>query len=300
MKYSSLIQIFMVVLFFLFMSTGCAQSKNMTRNDTVIDEQPIDDTSDFGSTAVGDTAADSSDFGADNGWGNDEVADTATSNDDGYIVGAAGGAATADATGNCSWYGREFHGRKTASGETFDMYALSAAHRTYPFGTLLKVTNLDNGKSVQVKVNDRGPYKDDRILDVSYAAGRELGMLAKGVAPVSIQILSMPTGNSTVPASGYSDSVVDPYDEPYTPVATDPAPVVNSGAYALQCGAFYSKVNADSLREKLEGMFQNPVVVVKENDLYKVRILNISTKGEASQYKQILAGENIPGYLIEN
>lgn len=92
-------------------------------------------------------------------------------------------------TGVASYYGAKFHGRKTANGETFDMYGLSAAHRLLPFGTRLKVTNLANGKSVVVKVNDRGPFVDDRILDLSYGAAKELDMLGTGLASVQIEIL---------------------------------------------------------------------------------------------------------------
>ncbi|NUQ80703.1 MAG: septal ring lytic transglycosylase RlpA family protein [Bacteroidetes bacterium] len=92
-------------------------------------------------------------------------------------------------TGVASYYGAKFHGRKTANGETFDMYGLSAAHRLLPFGTRLKVTNLANGKSVVVKVNDRGPFVDDRILDLSYGAARELDMLGTGLANVQIEII---------------------------------------------------------------------------------------------------------------
>lgn len=92
-------------------------------------------------------------------------------------------------TGVASYYGAKFHGRKTANGETFDMYGLSAAHRLLPFGTRLKVTNLANGKSVVVKVNDRGPFVDDRILDLSYGAARELDMLGTGLATIQIEIL---------------------------------------------------------------------------------------------------------------
>jgi rare lipoprotein A len=91
--------------------------------------------------------------------------------------------------GKASYYGDEFHGRKTASGETFDMYKLSAAHRTFPFGTLLRVTNLKNNKEVDLKVNDRGPFVDDRILDLSYGAAKELDSVMDGVIDVKIEVL---------------------------------------------------------------------------------------------------------------
>ncbi|RMG66861.1 MAG: septal ring lytic transglycosylase RlpA family protein [Calditrichaeota bacterium] len=91
--------------------------------------------------------------------------------------------------GRASYYGADFHGRKTANGETFDMNAFTAAHRQWPFGTLCKVTNLQNGKSVVVRVNDRGPFVEGRIMDLSYGAARELGALKDGIIPVRIEIL---------------------------------------------------------------------------------------------------------------
>ncbi len=92
-------------------------------------------------------------------------------------------------TGMCSYYGEKFHGRTTANGEIFDMYALTAAHKKLPFGTVIKVTNLQNGMSITVRVNDRGPFVKGRILDLSYAAAQEVGMIRTGVAKVAIVIV---------------------------------------------------------------------------------------------------------------
>ena len=94
-----------------------------------------------------------------------------------------------EAEGVASWYGREFHGRSTSSGEPYDMYAMTAAHRTLPLPTYLEVVNLDNGRRVVVRVNDRGPFHDGRLLDVSYAAAWKLGMLGAGTARVRIRAL---------------------------------------------------------------------------------------------------------------
>lgn len=94
--------------------------------------------------------------------------------------------------GYASYYGKEFHGKKTASGEIFDMYQLTAAHRTLPLGTICRVTNLDNHKSVIVKINDRGPFVEGRILDLSYGAAKALGGLSRGVIPVRIEVLKYP------------------------------------------------------------------------------------------------------------
>ena len=92
-------------------------------------------------------------------------------------------------TGMCSYYGEKFHGRTTANGEIFDMYALTAAHKKLPFGTVIKVTNLDNGMSTTVRINDRGPFVKGRILDLSYAAAQKVGMIRTGVAKIAIVIV---------------------------------------------------------------------------------------------------------------
>jgi rare lipoprotein A len=95
-------------------------------------------------------------------------------------------------TGLASWYGRKFHGRKTASGETFDMNAMTAAHRSLPLNCYVKVTNKSNGKSVVVKVNDRGPFHGKRVLDLSYGAAKKLGITSEGVGNVAIERVSGP------------------------------------------------------------------------------------------------------------
>jgi len=91
--------------------------------------------------------------------------------------------------GSASWYGREYHGRPTASGERFNMRALTAAHQTLPLGTRVKVTNLENGRAVVVRINDRGPFLKGRIIDLSYGAARRLGMVEDGVVKVGLQLL---------------------------------------------------------------------------------------------------------------
>ena len=95
-------------------------------------------------------------------------------------------------TGVASWYGRQFHGRKTASGDTFDMNELTAAHRSLPLNCYIRVTNKDNGKSVVVKVNDRGPFHGNRVLDLSYGAAKRIGITSAGTAKVSIERVDGP------------------------------------------------------------------------------------------------------------
>ena len=92
-------------------------------------------------------------------------------------------------TGQASWYGKARHGELTASGEHFDMHALTAAHRTLPFGTIVRVTCLETGKSVNVRINDRGPFRGGRIIDLSYEAARRLGILARGTARVELTVI---------------------------------------------------------------------------------------------------------------
>ncbi len=94
-------------------------------------------------------------------------------------------------SGIASFYSEEFNGRKTANGEIFDMYDLTAAHRTLPFNTILRVTNLENGKEVQVRVNDRGPFVGNRVIDLSLGAAREIDLVASGTAEVTLEVVEM-------------------------------------------------------------------------------------------------------------
>lgn len=135
------------------------------------------------------------------------------------MVTAAALNADSELQGVASWYGGKFHGRLTSSGEVFDTNDLTAAHKSLPFGTIVKVTNLDNGKSVVVRINDRGPFVEGRIIDLSRAAAEALGMLGLGVAHVSLEIVSFATDKEL---------------------------------YAIQVGAYGLEKNADRARESLE------------------------------------------------
>lgn len=134
-------------------------------------------------------------------------------------------------TGLASWYGHPYHGRQTASGEVYDMADLTAAHRTLPFGSRLLVTNLDAGQTVEVRVNDRGPFADGRILDLSWGAARVLGAVGPGVIPVRTRLVALP---GTEARGG--------------PSAGGPAPPP-IGAFVIQLGAFASRERADALRQ---------------------------------------------------
>ena len=126
--------------------------------------------------------------------------------------------------GTASWYGIPFNGRRAANGEIFDMNTLVAAHRTLPFGSILRVTNLNNGREVEVRVIDRGPFVGDRILDLARAAAVSLDMIGMGTAPVRIELLSGPS-----PAGG---------------------------EFTVQVGAFADRANAEHLRDRLLAAYQ--------------------------------------------
>lgn len=204
--------------------------------------------------------------------------------------------------GMASWYGRAFHGKRTASGERFDMNELTAAHRTLPFGTILEVKNLDNDKTVKVRINDRGPYREGRILDLSYAAARRLDMLGAGKAMVGIHILKKGTGETNFrktaddiePASGGDDE----YESDDDDLTRDER--VRTGRFALQAGAFYSRVNARRLKDKIEELTHRPVVIVRDGDLYKVRIHAIASKKELEKVRDALNDENISSFTVKD
>ncbi len=129
-------------------------------------------------------------------------------------------------TGEASWYGEPYHGRRAASGEIYDMEQFVAAHRTLPFQTWIEVTNLDNGKKVDVRIIDRGPFAEHRILDLSRAAAREIGLLQTGVAKVELRVIEPPKNPPSPPSS------------------------FNAG-FTVQAGAFRDRDRADALRASL-------------------------------------------------
>ena len=165
--------------------------------------------------------------------------------------------------GIASWYGKKFHGRRTSSGETYDMYAMTAAHKTLILPVYVEVTNLENGKKVVVKVNDRGPFHENRIIDLSYSAAIKLDVIAKGTALVKIRVVD----------PGYTSGQVS--KKRGAPVETH-SPDVLAGGFYIQVGAFSELDNAENLRRKLNGIGDSLVkisqVVVDNRSLYRVRI----------------------------
>lgn len=157
------------------------------------------------------------------------------------------------ATGTASWYGKQFHGKKTSSGERFDMNALSAAHTVLPIPSYARVTNLANGKSVVVRVNDRGPFHAGRIIDLSYAAAQKLDMTASGMAQVQVESLvaGVPLPPTTVAKSTSSSSSASPSPAPSSSASTPPpsfTPYSGDKGYFVQLGSFGNADNAETLR----------------------------------------------------
>jgi rare lipoprotein A len=161
------------------------------------------------------------------------------------------------ARGIASWYGGDFHGLSTSSGETYDMHAMPAAHTTLPLPTWVEVTNLANGKRVVVKVNDRGPFVDNRLIDLSYAAAQALDMVRTGTTRVEVRAVAPPQG-------AYRATTVAAAAPPATTTAPVAAPAERM---FLQIGAFAQAENAERLAARLRASgFANPTVVSEPND----------------------------------
>lgn len=179
--------------------------------------------------------------------------------------------------GRASWYGPEFHGRRTSSGEIYDMHQLTAAHRELPLGTWVMVTNLDNGRSVEVRVNDRGPFVPDRILDVSYAAGRLLGMIGPGVIPVRVVVTRLSAGDGTEPVGARV-------------------------RYTVQVGSFVFEANARSLERDLAGSFPDVEVVrraIGGDTYFRVRVGIFAGRSEAMALAERLASRGLSVVIME-
>jgi len=162
--------------------------------------------------------------------------------------------------GNASWYGVPFNGRRASNGEIYDMNKLTAAHRTLPFDTLVRVTNLNNGKSTTVRITDRGPFVENRIIDLSLAAAREIESVGPGVVPVRLEVLT-------------------------------PGVDVTGGFFTVQVGAFRDPGNAQRLRDRLNGSY-SPVFVQQydsaEGLYYRVRVGKVAGEDAARQFGEQL------------
>ena len=185
--------------------------------------------------------------------------------------------------GVASWYGRKFHGRKTSNGETYDMYAMTAAHKTLPFNTRVKVHNLTNNLVVYVRVNDRGPFVKGRIIDLSYTAAKKINMVGPGTAQVEITAMGIRT------ASGQ-------------PRNTNGRPLdYFSGKFTIQIGAFGNRENAKKLRDKLDRRYQNAHIspyTVAQQTLYRVRVGHCTTLTQAIEYEKIMIENGYQGAFV--
>jgi rare lipoprotein A len=173
--------------------------------------------------------------------------------------------------GNASWYGEPFHGRRASNGEIYDMNKLTAAHRTLPFETMVRVTNLNNGKSTVVRITDRGPFVDNRIIDLSLAAAREVDSVGPGVVPVRVEVLS---------------PGIDP----------------TSGFFTVQVGAFRERANAERLRDRLSASY-SPIFIQQYDSpdgmYYRVRVGKISGEETARQFgEQLRDRESFTPFVI--
>lgn len=175
--------------------------------------------------------------------------------------------------GMASWYGTKFHGKRTSSGEPYDLYGMTAAHKTLPLPTYVKVTNLQNGRSVTVKVNDRGPFHDDRIIDLSYTAAAKLGILGNGTGKVEVRAIDTESGDTMQLASA-------------SPAATA------AQALYLQVGAFSSEHNAERLRNEILDQQVGEVRIVETSSdagiFYRVQVGPFSDISEADRVARAL------------
>ncbi len=192
-----------------------------------------------------------------------------------------------NATGVASWYGEKFHGHKTSNGEVFDMYQVSAAHKSLPIPSFARVTNLDNNRSIIVRVNDRGPFHGDRLIDLSYAAAVKLGYADRGTARVSIE---------GIVADPWSDRAAT--NQSYDRQSNDVLRISSQENRYLQVGAFSELSSAHKLSDRLQAMTTRPVVIrsVESGEgtvLHRVRIGPLQTNDEIRQLTASVVAANL-------
>jgi rare lipoprotein A len=181
-------------------------------------------------------------------------------------------------TGIASWYGEDFHGKKTSSGEIYDMYAESAAHKTLPLGTIVRVRNLDNNREMEIRINDRGPFVTGRVIDLSYACANRLGVVGPGTAPVEVIAVG-----TTALAAGSGTTSADFFYQ---------------GNFTIQVGAFSDRSNAERLKAKLDKSYQNAHIQPFDNGretFFRVRVTKCSSLDQAIQNEKMLASTGYEG-----
>ena len=185
--------------------------------------------------------------------------------------------------GIASWYGSDFHGKKTSNGETYDMYAMTAAHKTLPLGVYVKVSNRNNGRDTVVRINDRGPFVSGRIIDLSYSAAKDLRVVEGGTAPVKIEAL------------GYLDDTVKGKTTYHPPASYD------KGSFGIQVGAFGTMENAQRMADSVKKRYGAAVIqeaVVNGTRYYRVRAGNYASLKEAEQVRERSSDKVIVGGFV--
>jgi len=214
------------------------------------------------------------------------------------------------ARGIASWYGRRYHGKKTAVGETYDMYAMSAAHPTLPIPSYARVSNLGNGRSVVVRINDRGPFHSNRLIDLSYTAAYKLGVLSGGTNQVEVESLDPSNYRmaSAKPADNSAEVIPVAIAQPLAPVAEKiaatpavPPTTGMDGSVFLQLGAFSSRENAENFSSKMKlglGQLVENLHIMDAGGLFRVRLGPYASRSEATQIaSQIGQAANISAVI---
>jgi rare lipoprotein A len=200
-----------------------------------------------------------------------------------YAPISASASASFRQTGVASWYGRRFHGQPTSSGEKYDMYAMTAAHPTLPIPSYARVTNLANGRSVVVRINDRGPFHADRIIDLSYVAAWKLGYVESGSARVQVEALQ-PGSPSDVPA----------LTTVAAPAAASEARAESPSGIYLQLGAFSARESAESLRARIYkelGWLSDAMQVVASGNLFRLHLGPYKSQDDARKVADRIQSE---------
>lgn len=203
--------------------------------------------------------------------------------------------------GIASWYGTKFHGRRTSSWEFYDMFAMTAAHKTLPLPSYVKVTNLENKRSAIVRVNDRGPFHNGRIIDLSYAAAHVLGVASKGTAPVAIELIS-PAKTAQKPVQKSAPSTTAAHLNPGNTIK--PA-VTASGSEQLylQVGAFSALDSAQNLQAKLMAIINHPVsinpIAAKPHGLLRVIVGPFQKPEEMNQISALIQSHQLGNPLVK-
>lgn len=185
--------------------------------------------------------------------------------------------------GIASWYGTKFHGNTTSNGEIYSMYKMTAAHKTLPIPSYVQVTNLENGRKVIVRVNDRGPFHPNRIIDLSYVAAKKLGIANTGTGLVEVRSID--------PRNWHPGSEPAPVKAEYRP------PVKADNQLYIQAGAFASRYNAEQLKQKLDVLLPRRTVqlgYLASDKLYRVRVGPLPNVDEADKVAQTISNNGYP------